>query len=222
MSVFREVCRWVSVAPSPPFPSPPPHTHVYLPTRLPPSSWLSEWEIKFFWWETFYSSPSLLPSTLSFICFLWTINLCAVEEMNSCAVECSHNRWSSPKAHSAPWKTEGRGYDHFTGFVSAGLRPDFCHWRVWKVRKVNWLESFRQCLRSGIRSGFLLKLMEPLGVLLFFHVQAMGSVVQPYFCCSANKLKESTSNQQLFPFNFYPESADPSTDCIVRTEAAIS
>lgn len=87
------------------------HTHPHpLPTArafLPPYSWVSEWEIKFFWWESFscpHSSPPSLSSHPFFnlFAYLWTINLCTEREISSCAVKCSgccraHNRWSSQR-----------------------------------------------------------------------------------------------------------------------------
>lgn len=87
------------------------HTHSHplpaAPASLPPFSWVSEWEIKFFWWESF-SCPRSSPPSLSshpffnLFAYLWTINLCTEREINSCAVKCSgcchaHNRWSSPR-----------------------------------------------------------------------------------------------------------------------------
>lgn len=82
-----------------------PHPLPSAPTPPPPLSWVSEWEIKFFWWESFscpYSSPPSLSSHPFFnlFAYLWTINLCTQREISSCAVKCSgccraHNRWSS-------------------------------------------------------------------------------------------------------------------------------
>ncbi len=87
------------------------HTHSHplpaAPASLPQFSWVSEWEIKFFWWESF-SCPHSTPPSLSshpffnLFAYLWTINLCTEREINSCAVKCSgcchaHNRWSSPR-----------------------------------------------------------------------------------------------------------------------------
>lgn len=72
------------------------HSHPLPATQssLPPFSWVLEWEIKFFWWESFscpHSSPPILSSHPFFNLFtyLWTINLFTEREINSCAVECS-------------------------------------------------------------------------------------------------------------------------------------
>lgn len=72
------------------------HSHPLPATQssLPPFSWVLEWEIKFFWWESFscpHSSPPILSSHPFFnlFAYLWTINLFTEREINSCAVECS-------------------------------------------------------------------------------------------------------------------------------------